>query len=127
MHLQINKQIKLDSVSLNNIDCVQYSFRMSDTDSDSDSDISENSIFEDLEKLIESCHAIHSHLHNSSETLQNLHQLVANNTNIQLKYKGELREFDDILEELHAAALKNIEETGANTFGELLRMMLFEN
>jgi hypothetical protein len=95
--------------------------------SDSDSEISENSIFEDLEKLIESCHAIHSHLHNSTETLQNLHQLVANNTNIQFKYKGELRDFDDILEELHRAALKSIEETGKNTFGELFLTMIFEN
>lgn len=82
------------------------------------------SVCEEIGQLIEQCHQLHEHIHDSFETLQNIKHLVDSHTNINVTYNGVTTDFDTILEKIHKEALDDIQKTGKNTFGEKLLNML---
>ncbi len=92
--------------------------------SDSESAVSDTTSFgdicEEISQLIEQCHTLHGHIHNSFETLYSIKQLIENHTNIMVTYNNSVVDFDDVLEELHLKALDNIAEKGYSNFGEQL-------
>ena len=95
---------------------------MSDIGSDTDSYYTESnsSVYDEIGQLIERCEELHEHIHNSFETLQNIHTLVKNHTNIMVKYNDSIIDFDEVLEEVHKEALEDIKEKSVNTFGDKL-------
>ena len=103
---------------------------MSDTSADTAADtasvtssvtsFSDISVCEEIGQLINQCHQLHEHIHNSSITLENIKYLVENNNNIQVTYNGLECDFDEVIEVVHASSLKNIEENGTSNFSEKL-------
>ncbi len=82
------------------------------------------SVCEEIGQLIEQCESLHEHIHNSFETLKNIHSLVENHQNIIVTYNDASMDLDDILEQIHKDAIEDIKQTGDNTFGERLLNML---
>lgn len=82
------------------------------------------SVCEEIGQLIEQCQSLHEHIHNSFETLKNIHSLVENHNNINVTYNGVTMDLDTILEQIHKEALEDIQKTCRNTFGERLLNML---
>jgi hypothetical protein len=74
------------------------------------------SVFSEINELVEKCHTLHSHIHNSGETLQNIQSLVLKSKNITISYDDVITDFDEVLEELHEDAMRKIEETGESDF-----------
>jgi hypothetical protein len=99
---------------------------MSDIGSDTSSCStgSNSSVYDEIGQLIERCEELHEHIHNSFETLQNIHTLVKNHTNIMVKYNDSIMDFDEVLEEVHKEALEDIKAKGVNTFGDKLTAVL---
>jgi hypothetical protein len=59
---------------------------MSDAESDNSSTTSfgDISVCEEIGQLIEQCESLHDHIHNSFQTLKNIHSLVENHNNINV-------------------------------------------
>ena len=96
----------------------------SDLSSVTSSMISNSSIFDEIDQLIQTCEQLHSHIHNSFETLQGIQDLIESRNNINITYNGELCDFDKLLEKLHGEALENISANGSNNFGGKLLKVL---
>lgn len=99
---------------------------MSDTVSETSfySTESNSSLYDEIGQLIERCEELHEHIHNSFETLQNIHTLVKNHTNIMVKYNDSIMDFDEVLEKVHKEALEDIKTKGDTTFGDKLITVL---
>jgi hypothetical protein len=89
-------------------------------DDSSDISFEDGSICEEINQLIDRCEGLHEHIHNSFQTLDNIHSMILNHTNINVKYDTWIGDFEELLEEFHSKALANIKEKGENNFGELL-------
>lgn len=98
---------------------------MSTTDSSSvTSSFDDISVCEEIGQLIERCEDLQEQIHNSFETLQNIHSLVQNNNNINVTYNEWTGEFEELLEVFHDEAMKNINEGHPADFGiKLLKML----
>jgi uncharacterized coiled-coil DUF342 family protein len=77
-------------------------------------------IEDEISQLLKKCNELHSHFHESSKTIQELHKLVDNHKNIIVKYDNWTGDFDELLEKIHNCALEGIKENGTNNFGEKL-------
>jgi hypothetical protein len=99
---------------------------MSDASSDSSSVTSSVTSFGDISvcdeigQLIDQCHQLHEHIHNSFETLNNIKHLVGTSNNITVTYNGSTSDFDEVLESLHTEALENIKAGNKSNFGQRL-------
>jgi len=91
-----------------------------DVDSDSSSTCSESSLCDELQHLVAHCEALHLHHHTALETLERIQLLLDQREGITIHYQCEDRDFGDVLEELHAGALHEIEQGGAMRFGSIL-------
>jgi hypothetical protein len=83
-----------------------------------------SSICDEIDQLIQTCEQLHSHIHNSFETLEGIQNMIESRNNITITYNGELCDFDEVLEKLHGEALENISVNGSNNFGEKLLKVL---
>jgi hypothetical protein len=100
---------------------------MSTADSSSvTSSFDDISVCEEIGQLIERCEELHEHIHNSYETLQSIHSLVANQNNINVTHNGWTGDFEELLEVFHKEALTNISEGRDAEFGQKLLKMLDE-
>jgi hypothetical protein len=100
---------------------------MSDTESTSEtSSFGDNSVCEEIGQLIERCEELHEYIHNSYETLQSIHSLVANKNNINVTHNEWTGDFEELLEVFHKEALMNISEGRDAEFGQKLLKMLDE-
>jgi hypothetical protein len=97
------------------------------TSSDSSSivsDTSSDSIFNELDGLLQRCEQLHDHIHNSTETLHAIHRLVEAGGNIKITFNNVTRDFDELLEELHVAALERVRAGAQSNFGYALLEVL---
>ena len=81
---------------------------------------SSNSICNELDDLLERCEQLHEHIQNSTETLHAIHRMVEVSENINITLDGTTRDFDEVLEELHAASLARVRNGEQNNFGVAL-------
>ena len=94
-----------------------------DVDSDSSctsSTCSEDSLCDELAQLVTQCEALHLHHHTALDTLYRIHRLLEEQNGIAVHYQCEDRDFGDVLEDLHASALEEIDQGGSVHFGETL-------
>jgi len=91
--------------------------------SDSLSEYESESICEEIQQLIDNCEVIHENINTSISTLDNIEYLITNQSNNKVTYNGLQYNFDEVLELLHLAALKNIKENGTSNFGQLLKTL----
>jgi hypothetical protein len=101
---------------------------MSDADTDSENSSTTSfgdiSVCEEIGQLIEQCESLHDHIHNSFDTLKNIHSLVENNNNIIVTYNDWSGDFDEVLELFHQDAMNNIKDGKESMFSqELLKMI----
>jgi hypothetical protein len=99
---------------------------MSDTSTDVSSVTSfgDISVCEEIGQLIERCQEFHNHIHNSFETLKNIHSLVDNHNNIIVTHNEWTGDFYELLENLNTEALEGIKTTGQNNFTQKLLQVL---
>jgi len=88
---------------------------MSDSESDYDLD-------EDFDEILGIMQTIETTHNNALLGLQRLQQQCAQQ--IRITIDGVIRDLDEVLDELHTAALKEIEQTGESSFGSSLRSIL---
>jgi hypothetical protein len=99
---------------------------MSDAESDNSTTTSfgDISVCEEIGQLIEQCESLHEHIHNSFETLKNIHSLVENQNNITVTYNKWTGDFNELLELFHQDAMNNIKDDKPSMFSqELLKML----
>jgi hypothetical protein len=77
-------------------------------------------INDEIKQILKRCNELHSHFHESTKTIQELHTLVEKQKNITIKCDDWAGNFDEFLERLHNSALENIKENGVSIFGEKL-------
>jgi hypothetical protein len=87
---------------------------------DSSSVTSSNSICNELDDLLERCEQLHEHIQNSTETLHAIHQMIETNGSIKITLNGATRDFDEVLEELHAVSMVRVRNGEQNNFGVAL-------
>jgi hypothetical protein len=77
------------------------------------------SVEDELEILLLQLHEIHEQHNLLIESLESLHQRVLSekNMSIQVSFENTIRDFDDVLDELHSIALAEIEENEKTNFG----------
>ena len=92
---------------------------MSDSESDSDSDYNLDADFDEILGIIETIDKTHDIALIGLQRLQ--HQCAQQ---IRITIDGTLRDLDEVLDELHANALQEIEQTGESSFGSSLRSIL---
>lgn len=96
----------------------------SSTDASSVSSFGDISVCNEIGRLIENCQQLHDHIHNSFDTLKNIHSLVENHNNIIVTYNDWTGDFEELLELFHEEALNNIKNDKSSVFGqELLKMI----
>lgn len=81
-------------------------------------------IDDEISQILKRCNELHSHFHESSKTIENLHILVERQKNITVKCDDWTGDFDELLEKIHIGALEGIKEHGVNNFGEKLLEVL---
>jgi hypothetical protein len=91
---------------------------------ESSSIASSDSISNELDTLLERCEQLHKHIHNSTETLHAIHRLVDAGGNIKIVIDSVIRDFNEVLEELHAAALERVKAGEQSNFGSALLAVL---
>jgi hypothetical protein len=101
---------------------------MSDTDAETENSSTTSfgdiSVCEEIGQLIEQCQSLHEYIHNSFNTLKNIHSLVENHNNITVTYNDWTGDFDELLELFHQEAINNIKDGKPNMFSqELLKMI----
>lgn len=79
-----------------------------------------SSVLEELEQLTAHCHQLHATHHEALQTLESLHRLVDQGDAIRVHYQCEDRDFGEVLEELHAGALEDVQKGGPVRFGAVL-------
>lgn len=99
---------------------------MSESDNSSTTSFGDMSVCEEIGQLIENCQQLHDHIHNSFETLKNIHSLVENHQNIKVTHNEWTGDFEELLETYHEEALKNIKENKPSEFGQMLIKMIDE-
>lgn len=91
---------------------------------DSSSDLSsqeDNSLFQEIEQLMEQCQDIHLHHLTAIQSLYSIQQLLSSQSKILCTYQQqEPRDFDSILEELHTQVMNDINEGKSVNFSQLL-------
>ena len=93
-----------------------------DYDASSDSSESNDSICNDIDDLINSCHELHANVIIANNLLGNITDKINRIQTINVMYEGEKMDFYDLLELLHVNALNNIKEGRQNNFeNELLK------
>jgi len=93
-----------------------------DYDASSDSSDSNNSICNNINDLIESCHELHANVIIANNLLSNITDKINRIQNINVIYEGKKMDFYDLLELLHVNAINNIKEGNPNSFeNELLK------
>jgi len=93
-----------------------------DYDTSSDSSESNDSICNDINDLIESCHELHANVIIANNLLSSITDKINRIQNINVIYEGKKMDFYDLLELLHVNALNNIKEGRQNNFeNELLK------
>ena len=93
-----------------------------DYDASSDSGESNDSICNDINDLIESCHELHENVIIANNLLSNITDKINRIQTINVIYEGEKMDFYDLLELLHVNAINNIKEGNPNSFeNELLK------
>lgn len=104
---------------------------MNDIFKDNDTESEEYSLDEDLlsicnelEQLEKQLHSTHISLHNSINTLENIHNLVISSKNINVIHEGEKCNFNNILEKLHCLSLEKIKSSNATSNGEFSEALL---
>jgi hypothetical protein len=94
---------------------------MSDTMSTASSDIElDNSITEDINNLVDSCHELHANIIEADKLLNNIKDRINISDTIYIIHNGVQMDFYDLLESLHTEALLNIEEGLHNSFEDTL-------
>lgn len=78
------------------------------------------SALEELEQLTAYCQQLHSAHHEALQTLESLHRLADQGDGIRVHYQCEDRDFGEVLEELHASALEDVQKGGSVRFGAIL-------
>ena len=94
------------------------------SEDDTASCTSSDSISNELDDLLQRCEQLHEHIHNSTETLHTIHQLVSSGGNIKITLEGATRDFNEFLEELHVAALERVRAGKQCNFGASLLTVL---
>lgn len=92
--------------------------------SDDDMAVEADDIDDEINQILKRCNELHSHFHESSKTIQELHSLVDRHKNITVKYDDWTGDFDELLEKIHIGALEGIKEHGVNNFGKKLLEVL---
>jgi hypothetical protein len=93
-----------------------------DYDASSDSSESNDSICNDIDDLINSCHELHANVIIANNLLSNITDKINRIQNINVIYEGKKMDFYELLELLHVNALNNIKEGRPNNFeNELLK------
>jgi len=100
---------------------------MSDTDTNTNtsSDFElDNSIIEDINSLITTCHTLHTNIVEADNLLGNIKDSINMSDNISdtiyIMNGGVEMDFYDFLESLHKEAISNIEEGMPNSFEDAL-------
>lgn len=96
-----------------------------DTETDSNSDFElDNSIIEDINSLINTCHTLHTNIIEADNLLGNINDSINMSDNISdtiyIMNGGVEMDFYDFLESLHKEAILNIEEGVPNRFEDAL-------
>ena len=87
--------------------------------SDSDFEL-DNSIIEDINSLINTCHTLHTNIVEADNLLGNIKDSINTSDNIYIMNGGVEMDFYDFLESLHKEAISNIEEGMPNSFEDAL-------
>jgi hypothetical protein len=86
--------------------------------------LSDISICNDIDDLIERCKYLSDHIHNSYESLKGIQYLIENHQNVIVSHNEWTGDFNEILEKCHNDTLENIKNGCATNFGnELLKML----
>lgn len=98
---------------------------MSDTDTNtSDSDFElDNSVTEDINSLIDTCHKLHANIIDADNLLGNIKGMITSDDisdTIYIMNGGVEMDFYDFLESLHKEAISNIEDGVPNRFEDAL-------
>jgi hypothetical protein len=97
---------------------------MSDAESTTSSISESDSIYAELEQVLERCEQLYHHIHSTGETLQSLHTRIDSGDTIKITIDGTMRDLEEVLEEIHMSALSAIREDKTNTFGQRLAAVL---
>ena len=96
---------------------------MSDTDTNTNtsSDFElDNSIIEDINSLITTCHTLHTNIVEADNLLGNIKDSINTSDNIYIMNGGVEMDFYEFLESLHKETISNIEEGMPNSFEDAL-------
>ena len=97
---------------------------MSESDNSSVTSFDNISVCQEIGEFIERCEELHTLISDSSDTLNQLKNMIDSNATIKVTYNGVTSNLDELLEQIHQETLENIPTSDKNVFGERLMTML---